>query len=265
METKYSPSRFFRLFSESILEYRAGISFVKKYQVWKGLNEYRWVVRLFIFLAIGLSLYGLLNGSISEVYHTFFLDSGSMYITLIFLEVLIFHCSVRTLNILRGQNIKPKFKDFVLAERRMILVSLRCFVIEAVIIFLLKDVLFEIISFGVISTAIIYAVRFYFTGFVFIDNYNEQYGQSIRESMMTIREHSGVAVGIGLVAYFMLKIPIAGAVLAPILGSVVATLFMENLGVHEDEQRLLPHEFVDSITFPDAVPTHDDTSLRSLS
>lgn len=253
MLPRYSPARFFKLFVDTLSEHKYGFTFIRKYKIYKGIGEYKWVARSLLLIAVILSLKILMddytNKSIwDEILKSLIADSTGRYIILILLEVFIFHCSVRTLNIIKNQNKVPKFSDFVVAERRMILVSIRCLVIESILIIAINKV-FSIVFLSFAAPGLILLIRFYFTGFIFLDNYNEQYGDSIKESAETVRDYAGVAVAVGMVAFLLFKVPLIGAIAAPVLGSVVASIIMERLKVHGDDERHLHHELVDSVSF----------------
>ena len=62
-----------------------------------------------------------------------------------------------------------------------------------------------------------------------VDNYNEIYGMKIKQSFKYARQYAGVSFGIGVVIYVLMMIPILGAVLAPLLGAVTATITMHEL------------------------------------
>ena len=69
-----------------------------------------------------------------------------------------------------------------------------------------------------------------------IDNYFECYGAKIKESAKIIREFAGASVGVGIVAFALMYVPLIGVLLATTLGAVAATIVMYKLVPPEDMQ-----------------------------
>lgn len=77
---------------------------------------------------------------------------------------------------------------------------------------------------------LVFAVQCYYLGFTIVDNYNEQFGLSIKDSAKyTYQNHLGVALGVGLILNILLFIPVLGVVVGPLLSAVTATLVMYQL------------------------------------
>ena len=78
-------------------------------------------------------------------------------------------------------------------------------------------------------------VTSYFYGFSFMDFSNERNRLSIKESVNFIRKKCGIAIGIGLVFYCCLLIPIIGSFLASLLSIIsltAATLSVEEMNIN---------------------------------
>ena len=74
----------------------------------------------------------------------------------------------------------------------------------------------------------------YFYGFSFIDFSNERNKLTIKESINFVRKKCGIAIGIGLVFYIFLLIPILGSFLASLLSIIsltAATLCVEEINI----------------------------------
>ena len=76
---------------------------------------------------------------------------------------------------------------------------------------------------------VILIIQCYFLGFAVIDNYNEIYKLSIKESAKYTRIYAGVALGIGAAVYVLMLLPIIGTIFAPLLGAVAGTMTMYEL------------------------------------
>ena len=243
--------RFLDDFIKTIPKFRTSAEFIRDNKLWLGITRYGWVAWILVILGllIGVKflmvfLSGFSSGSMNdpvafasniagavgdvfqEGYQLFFLG-GLKYIILIFLEVIIFHFVRATIQILTGKQQAAEFKDFVAAEIRMIKVVVAAWFEETIIIFLVKLVL-SIIGFSIFSPAIAIAIQCFFIGYVVMDNYFEVFGLSIKEARKQIQNRAGMAVAVGGGMYLLLMVPIAGAVIAMVLGSVTATLALHS-------------------------------------
>ena len=72
-------------------------------------------------------------------------------------------------------------------------------------------------------------VQCFFLGFAIIDNYNEIYKMTIKQSFKFTQQYIGVALAVGVVVYMLMLLPLVGTVLAPLLGAVVSTMTMYQL------------------------------------
>lgn len=266
MHNPYSPSIVFKHFVLSVMKHTSSFDFIKKNKIFRGFTEYGWTVRVLILLAVVFSFEvffagipslksmnesGMAMSSVSDlvdINKSLFYDSGGKYLMLVLLEILIFHCSVKTLNILKGVKKVPVFKDFLAAEKRMIMVVFRSMVLEFITI-IISNVILGVLGLTILKPIFKFFIQAYFTGFAFMDNYNEQFGITIKESAALIRRYSGVALGVGAVAFILFKIPLIGAIVAPILGAVTATILMYEFDIMPNQERALPNEFVESNTF----------------
>ncbi len=226
--------------------------FVKEHKPWKGLREYGWLVKIVGFAAILLGLGFCINllrwfssmGSSDSMTMqagmlSFFNDfawenvkwvfkGGSKYIILVLLEILVFHFTRYTLDQLTGAKSDASFNAFVDAEIRMIKVAFRSWILEIITIGILGIVL-GILGMKGWKPFFGFFVQCYFVGFAMIDNYFECFGASIKESSKMIWEVAGASVGIGMIAYLLMFIPIVGVVAATGLGAVAATIIMYKL------------------------------------
>ena len=75
----------------------------------------------------------------------------------------------------------------------------------------------------------LWIVGWYFFGFSMIDYTSERQQLSIQKSVSYVRKHKGLAIGNGMAFSFLFYIPLLGAIAAPIIGVVAATLGTENV------------------------------------
>lgn len=230
--------------------------FIKKHKLWSGFLDNKWVAIVSIIIAVLFS-YWLLGDLTSYFYGPIDLpdnletditakealtesskgeaiSSGTRYLLLILLEVIIFHFAVKTLSILLQNPKQPTFKEFINAERRMIKLLFISFW-KGVAASIVLSIVLSIIGLGQLSSTIMFFVYSYFIGYAFIDNYNEQFGLSIKQSLVQVRQHVGAATLLGIVITGLMYLPFLGAFLAPIFGAVAASLYCHEYQVQKVE------------------------------
>lgn len=233
-----------------LVEMKKTYPFIKENKLWKGFWSNRWMAATSIVLSAFLSVWLFddlfpshldpigLQGNISQeltdkngiVGQTVresrdgAISSGTKYTLLILLEVIIFHFSVSTLNIISDSESKPKLKEFINAEIRMIKIMFQSF-FKGYAASIVLSILLGFIGMKTIGPFIMFFVYSYFIGYSFIDNYNEQFDIKIKTSLLKIRQHVGAAVVLGVVVNAIIFIPILGPFIAPFFGSVAATLY----------------------------------------
>ncbi|MEM9919383.1 MAG: EI24 domain-containing protein [Bacteroidota bacterium] len=267
MRSASFPVQFIKDFVLTIRNHQQAMHFIARHKLWKGLMRYGWVSKLVLFVGLiaGLKLFLILNhwwnsatgdsiahalqslGSLfKEVAfegYEFFFVGGFKYLILIIMEILLFHITRRTIEIKTGKSQDLTIDAFIKAEIRMIKTAISAFILESIGTVAIGVVL-GVIGYDFLQPFFVLLLQCYFLGFVVIDNYNELYSMSIRESERVTREFFGVAIAIGLVTYLLLLLPIVGAVLAPFVGAVTATLTMHSL--QDEFQKFVPlqHEMV---------------------
>lgn len=228
--------------------------FIKKNKLWEGYWAHGWIAKWTIFIGALVTILFVCN-----IYNTFsslahspessetmnmgviiekvYFQGGIKYLLLIVMEMLIFHFSTRTLNILEGKSTSIKPSEFVSAQIRMIKISIRNYFYEIVIGILLAIVL-GILGGSELKSFLMLFVQFYFIGFAFMDNYFEQKNLTIKESGYYIKEHLFAAVIIGAAGYGLFMIPLIGALTAPFICSVAATSYLHHKNADSSELEL---------------------------
>lgn len=250
-----SITEFLLQFKFTLQSFRTAVSFIKAHKLWKGFGKYGWFIRFVIFIAFVVwvkfftialdwwkhtdtsdpvnalySMGSMVQSFTTEGYQLFFIG-GMKYVMLILLEVVIFHFSRVTFQVLNNTEVKSDFEVFVKAQIRMIKVAFASWVLETLFSIGL-DLMFKISIIGYLSflkPALLFLIQCFFLGFAMIDNYFEQFDLDIKESLKASQYFLGVAVASGLVLYLFLLVPVVGTILGPILTAVTVTLVLYRL------------------------------------
>ncbi|MEO1518538.1 MAG: EI24 domain-containing protein [Bacteroidota bacterium] len=245
----------------SMRTHQEAVHFISRHKLWRGLLAYGWVSKLILAMGLvaGWKLYSIFSSwwnsssmnslgmavqdigrliqSVALEGYAFFFVGGYKYLILVVMEILLFHVCRRTLEIKTGQKQDLAFATFVQAEIRMIKAAIFAFVMESLGTLLL-GIFLPMLGMEFWQPILIILLQCYFLGFVVLDNYSEIYGLDIQQSERVTRAFFGVAMAIGLVTYVLLLMPILGAILAPFIGAVTATLSMHAL--HGEFQQFIP-------------------------
>lgn len=240
-------------FKDTILAHKEATFFIRDNKLWDGFWKYGWVSRMLIGLALlmGLKLWsvffdwwnhtdasgpvqalasmGTLAKNVAFEGYDFLFVGGMKYVMLVLLEVIIFHICRKTLEILSGESSELTFNTFLNAQIRMIKVVIRSYIWEMIFTVLIKIVFGIFGSLDFLQPVFIFGVQCYFLGLVIVDNYNEQFGLTIKESFEFTKQFIGVAVAIGIVMNVLLLIPVLGAIAAPVIAAVAVTLVMYSI------------------------------------
>ena len=173
-----------------------------------------------------------ISGFFIEGYDLFVLG-GLKYIILILIEVIIFHFARKTLEIKLDLELDTSLKAFIKAQTRMIKVVFYSWIMETILTFIIVKIGFSILGLSSVGFVATFLIQSYFLGFAIIDNYNEMYYMSIKQSQRYANQYAGVTLVVGIVTYILMVIPLIGAVAGPLIGAVVAVLTMHEL-YHED-------------------------------
>ncbi|NRB64420.1 MAG: hypothetical protein HRU40_15565 [Saprospiraceae bacterium] len=268
MEWK-SAKEYHAQFLYTLHSFPSTIRFVRRNQLWDGFWTYGWVSKLLVLLAFiaGIKFVSLffdwfnnvdtsnplvmasaLGSFFTEVAakeFEFLLSGGMKYIMLILLEIVIFHMTRKSFRILSGQDSDSSLNAFIKAQIRMLTVALRSFILESIIVMIIK-VSTGILSFlNPVAFVVIVLVKAFFVGFTVVDNYYEQFGFSIKESTKEAQKNLGITLAVGLTLQLFFLIPLAGTIVAPVLGAVAATIVLYELtGVSRPKQEINEKELV---------------------
>jgi len=235
-------------FFYTLLAFPRAWRFMVNHRLWEGLRQYGWVARALVVVGIMAAIHMVSeigdwfnqhqNDSLSamviggdSLFIRWFKDlSESMsdgmlnWIILVLLEVVIYHFMRRTLQIILRKNVENahKFKPFLDAQIRMIVVSMGAVAVEGLILNTAEN-----IYDGWLFWPLSILVRSIFLGYVIADNYNEQFGLKIEQSWRNLyRSYIGICAGLGLPLLIMMQVPIIGSVLGPLVTSVTAAIVL---------------------------------------
>jgi len=236
--------------------------FFKTHKLWKGIFQHKWILLVTVILSflftitLFSNLYdilvsapdsndlGLINieesSNTAKTNKNTAIFGGSKFLFLIMLEIVIFHFSVKTLEILNNEKYKTTFGMFLSAEIRMIKVLIRG-AIQSLIAQIVLAIVLSILDFDFILPILMFLIHSFFIGLAFLDNYNEQQKLNIKESDICIRHHSGAATTLGIVASLGLMIPFIGPLAVPVFGAISANIYgsryhIENPTSHREEE-----------------------------
>lgn len=240
-------------FRDTIFTHSEAVIFIRKNRLWVGFWHYGWVGKVMVALAVLLGIklmstffnwwntaeldgpgkavmsVGTLFQNVAFESFDFLFDGGMKYIMMILLEVIIFHICGGTLKILIGKEPELTFNSFVKAQIRVIKVAFQAYILEMVISLMIKITFGIFGTYGFLEPVLKYSVHCYFLGLIVFDNYVEQFGYSIKESVRYARDYAGVCLALGLTTNIFLLIPVFGAIIAPLIAAVTVTLVMYHI------------------------------------
>jgi hypothetical protein len=240
---KHSIHEFFY----TLLAFPRAWRFMRNHRLWEGLSQYGWVARALVIIGVlgaGYVIFEAIDWfdshadaplaammSTESLFVLWFdelwesLSEGMLnWVTLVLLEVVIYHFMRRTLQIVLKKNVENAhtFKPFLDAQVRMIIVSAIAVVMEGLVLNAA-----EMINDGWLFWVFSLFIRSTMLGYVIADNYNEQFGLSIDQSRRHLyRGYIGICFGLGLPLLLMLKVPLFGTILGPLVTSVTAAIVL---------------------------------------
>ena len=151
-------------------------------------------------------------------------QSINRYLVFIFMSPILAFISEKVNELATGERTDFNLNQLVHDIIRGVSLAVRNLALELLFTFalwLLTLFVPVLLPFSLVATL---AIQCYFYGFGFIDYNLERYKFKRRESVLWVRQHFGLAFGIGIGFYLLFAIPYIGWVLAPVLSCVAATL-----------------------------------------
>lgn len=188
-----------------------------------GAPENWWILFLNKLFSISIWL-------VSKVFFLYIFSLFGGYLTIIFLSPVFTYLSEKIASIQKGKTYNFNLTQFVNDVFRAILISFRNILIQLSMVLALFLIGFiPVIGWGVSIFGNLLIVS-YFYGFSFMDYTNERHQLSIKESVKIVRRKKGLAIGLGLVFYLCLFIPLLGGIISSflaIISVVAATMSLE--------------------------------------
>lgn len=188
-----------------------------------GASENWWILFLNKLFSISIWL-------VSKVFFLYIFSLFGGYLTIIFLSPVFTYLSEKIASIQKGKTYNFNLTQFVNDVFRAILISFRNILIQLSMVFALFLIGFiPVIGWGVSIFGNLLIVS-YFYGFSFMDYTNERHQLSVKESVKIVRRKKGLAIGLGLVFYLCLFIPLLGGIISSflaIISVVAATMSLE--------------------------------------
>jgi len=226
--------------------------FMKKNKLWRGISQHKWIALATFIISLLITYILFLNcleyfsidpvearslnlnledeigeekmDKLKAAGKATLLTGGWKNLFLILSEVIIFFFATKALATIKGIKISPTFKQFMKAQKRMILVMVRNF-IKAIIISIPIHIIFGILSIHEHVGKVMFFVYAYYIGLAFLDNYSEQFEIPIDESCQRIYVHRYASTFLGVVISIFLYIPFIGPLITPLFGAIAATLY----------------------------------------
>ena len=188
-----------------------------------GASENWWILFLNKLFSISIWL-------VSKVFFLYIFSLFGGYLTIIFLSPVFTYLSEKIASIQKGKTYNFNFTQFIKDIFRAIIISARNILVQLVMVFALFLIGFvPVIGWGISIFGNLLIVS-YFYGFSFLDYTNERHQLSIKESVKIVRRKKGLAIGLGLVFYLCLFIPLLGGIISSflaIISVVAATMSLE--------------------------------------
>jgi CysZ protein len=145
------------------------------------------------------------------------------YIVLILCSPMMALLSEKVEEIVTGKTYPFKLGQFLYDVWRGIRVNLRNLLLETGITLLLM-IIGWIPVVGYITVPFLWVTGWYFLGFNMMDYTYERRRMKIHEGALFTRRRKGIAIGNGMFFSFLLLLPFAGLIIAPVVSSVAGTL-----------------------------------------
>ncbi|WP_116124975.1 hypothetical protein [Lewinella sp. IMCC34183] len=235
-------------FFYTLLTFPRAWRFMLNHRLWNGLRQYGWVARGLVVTGVLMGLFmigevvdwwqkhtddpiyslaiggdSLLLRLVYDAYDS--LSDGALnYVVLVLLEVVTYHFMRRTLQIIIQKDVEEAhlFRPFLQAQIRMFKVLTMGLILQTIIV----DVFGEMLP-GSLQGLFAVLVEATILGYAIADNYNEQFDLGIRQSLRHLwRHHVAICMGLGIPLFIMLKVPLFGTVLGPLVTSVAAGIVL---------------------------------------
>ncbi|MEO5583390.1 MAG: hypothetical protein ABIR66_11915 [Saprospiraceae bacterium] len=226
----------------SISALRVSKDFITRYRLWENWQSMKWMHTAFIVFAIfmGIKMFGIVGDCISGLGYLVSGDTSTMklgfsgniftgdfsflksdtykYLFLFFTLSLVYHFGGRALEILYNVPYKPTFKQFLVNQKRALLVLLVGYIIEHIFTGVVSGML-SITGGKWLSGVVQFIIQSFIFGAILIDGLHEVRGTDLRKGFKhSFNYYPGIALSLGAVGLALSYIPVIGVLL---VGSIV--------------------------------------------
>jgi CysZ protein len=159
-----------------------------------------------------------------KIYLFFTMARINRYLTLMLVSPVLAFLSERCDTLLTGRQFDFSLPRLLREMLRGVLITLRNAVAELFLLLVCVVLSFVFPPLGLVLAPLMFFISAYYMGFSMMDYICERHGLGLRDSVQYVRRRWYIAVGNGTVFSLLFLIPVVGAVLAPVLGTVAACL-----------------------------------------
>jgi CysZ protein len=159
-----------------------------------------------------------------KIYLFFTMARINRYLTLALVSPVLAFLSERCDTLLTGRRFDFSLPRFLREILRGVLITLRNALAELFMLLACVVLSFVFPPLGLVLTPLMFFISAYYMGFSMMDYICERHGLGLRASVQYVRRRWYIAVGNGTIFSLLFLIPVAGAVLAPVLGTVAACI-----------------------------------------
>lgn len=173
---------------------------------------------------IGKSSLGVVLGFVAKYGLILLYFTINKYLVLIVMSPVLALLSEKVDKIVTGTDYPFDGDQFFRDVLRGIWISLRNMFLEFGVIILVSIFSLFLPFISPFTAIFIMLVEFYFYGFALMDYTNERRRLKVKDSVRFIKSNRGIAIGNGGMFSLLFFVPVLGAMVAPVLGTVAATL-----------------------------------------
>lgn len=220
------------------------IPFMIENKLWVGFFKHRLVLSVSLLAAIFIpwSIYEVIQSNLSLLPSSLaattttasladnvslkkIFTGSNQYIVMVLIHMLNVYFSNKTIERLSGVSIDLSIKDMIASQIRNIKVIVRNWFVE-LLVGISLSIFIGIFGPDWLVDGMKFLVGSFFLGYIYIDNYNNAFGISIKNSFPIVKHHAGAALTFGIVTKILLLIPFVGVVFSSFICGVASTWYM---------------------------------------
>ena len=150
---------------------------------------------------------------------------SNQYLVMALIHMLNVYFSNKTIERLSGVSIDLSLKEMIASQIRNIKVIVRNWFVELLVGISLY-IFIGLFGPDWLVDGMKFLVGSFFLGYIYIDNYNNAFGISIKNSFPIVVQHAGAALTFGIVTKILFLIPFVGVVFSSFICGVASTWYM---------------------------------------